>query len=120
MDALEQFLRYSLIGVANTIIHAFVMAFAIKRMKSAIAIANSVAFVPAVTFSYFANATWTFSVSPSWPTYLLFVIFMGALAYGMGKAGDKHGMHPVVIFVAFTSLSLAVGFIYSKLVVFGV
>lgn len=116
---IEQFLRYSLIGVANTAIHASIMTVCIRHFRSSIAVANSAAFITAVTFSYFANAFWTFSAKASVLKYLMFVAFMGGLAYLTGLAGDKLKINPVIIFVAFTTISLLIGFLYSKILIFG-
>lgn len=118
MDVSAQFLRYALIGVANTAIHGAVMALLIRAIGTKLAVANTVAFLCAVTFSFLANATWTFSTAPTMAKYLLFTLFMGAMAYLTGMSGDKHKAHPIVVFVGFSFISLAIGFAFSKFIVF--
>lgn len=118
MDISGQFISYALIGVANTAIHGAVMALFVKLFRSKLAIANVTAFVCAVTFSFVANAAWTFSSNPTALRYAIFTCFMGAMAYLTGLAGDKFKAHPYVVFVGFSFISLAIGFAYSKFIVF--
>ena len=120
MDITTQFLRYALIGVANTAIHAAVMTALLKSRRTRLAFANTTAFLCAVTFSFFANAYWTFSTSTSWVRYLAFVLFMGCLAYITGLVGDRVRAHPAAVFFIFTGISLVAGFAFSRFVVFGV
>lgn len=119
MDISGQFLRYALIGVFNTAIHGAVMTLLVKGGTMRLAIANATAFLCAVTFSFFANAHWTFTSTVSPSRYLTFVVFMGCLAYGTGYVGDKLKAPGAVVFCFFTVLSLAIGFAFSRHFVFG-
>lgn len=118
MDISGQFVRYILIGVANTAIHGTVMTVSVRFFRTNLAVANASAFLCAVTFSFIANAAWTFSTPPTAFRYLLFICFMGAMAYLTGLAGDRFKAHPAVVFIGFSVFSLAIGFMYSKFIVF--
>ncbi|WP_285535227.1 GtrA family protein [Brucella sp. NBRC 12950] len=119
MEISGQFLRYALIGLANTAIHGAIMALLVRGVRFRLAIANLAAFGCAVTFSYFANSLWTFMSQPSWTRYLLFVSFMGCLAYATGFIGDIMKTSPMIVFISFTTLSLVAGFAFSRYFVFG-
>lgn len=105
------------IGVLNTAIHWLSFAgfvwFGLGQ-----AMANLLAFCIAVTFSFFANARWTFESSASLSRYLMYVGFMGALALGIGWAADRAHLHPLVTLIGFSAVSLVCGYTYSRLVVF--
>jgi len=118
MEVSGQFIRYLLIGVLNTAIHGGVMAILVKRWGMRLALANATAFLCAVTFSFFANAYWTFTAAVSVQRYLTFVVFMGCLAYGTGFVGDKLKASGLVVFLFFSVLSLAIGFAFSRHFVF--
>lgn len=118
MEVSGQFLRYILIGVFNTAIHGAVMAVLVKRVAIRLALANATAFFCAVTFSFFANAYWTFTVAVSMQRYLTFVIFMGCLAYVIGFVGDRLKASGVVVFFIFVALSMTIGFAFSRHFVF--
>jgi hypothetical protein len=83
-------------------------------------IANLAAFCVAVTFSFFVNARWTFKAQATTVRYVLYVIFMGAMAAGVGKLADRAHINPVITLVAFSAISLVFGFIYSRFIVFRV
>lgn len=82
------------------------------------ALANLCAFIVAVTFSFFANAKFTFEQKASRNRYMAFVGFMGALSYGNGYVSDLFNFYPIVTLVSFSALSLVLGFLYSHYFVF--
>jgi hypothetical protein len=49
---------------------------------------------------------------------VLFITGMGALSLGVGHAGDVWRFHGLLTVTLFSALSLVVGFLYSKYVVF--
>lgn len=110
--------RYISVGVLNTAIHwlCFLMLHGYFGISQAIS--NASAFAVAVTFSFYANARWTFKTKASIHRYVLFVAFMGAMATGTGYAADILDVTPMLTLVFFSAASLCIGFVYSKLIVF--
>ena len=115
---LKLFAKYTSIGVINTLIHWVVFAICIYMFHSSQALANFAGFVVAVSFSFFANARFTFEAKTTTLRYMLYVGFMGTLSAAIGWAADKCGMAPIVTLFAFSTISLVCGFIYSKFIVF--
>lgn len=56
----KKFLSFGVIGVVNTVIHLVVYAIFYDTLKAGPFLSNTVAFISASTFSYFANAIFTF------------------------------------------------------------
>lgn len=112
------FYRYAGVGVINTAIHWLTFAFLFSGLHASQALANLGAFCFAVTFSFFANAKWTFSSEATTLRYMLYVFFMGAIASAVGWAADKCTLNPLITLIVFSAISLVCGFIYSKCIVF--
>ncbi len=115
---LRIFTRYATVGVLNTAVHwvaffGFVHLFDLSQTVS-----NFLAFSIAVTFSFFLNANYTFKQQATGSGYFIYVAFMGALSAAFGWAADVLDAEPVVTLVLFSAVSLVLGFLYSKLVVF--
>ncbi|HIE5388373.1 TPA: GtrA family protein [Enterobacter cancerogenus] len=115
---LKIFARYTSIGVINTLIHWVVFALCIYVFQTGQALGNFAGFVVAVSFSFFANARFTFKSSTTTMRYVLYVGFMGTLSAAIGLCADKSGMAPVITLIVFSAISLVCGFIYSKFIVF--
>ncbi|MGJ7627191.1 GtrA family protein [Citrobacter freundii] len=115
---LNLFARYTSIGVINTLIHWVVFAICIYALHTGQALGNFSGFVVAVSFSFFANAKFTFKSSTTTMRYMLYVGFMGTLSAIVGWAADKSGMPPIITLIVFSAISLICGFIYSKFIVF--
>ena len=115
---LKLFARYTSIGVINTLIHWVVFAICIYAFHTGQALGNFAGFVVAVSFSFFANARFTFKASTTTLRYMLYVGFMGTLSAAVGWCADKSGMAPVITLIVFSAISLVCGFIYSKFIVF--
>lgn len=111
------FARYASVGAINTLIHWIVFSILYVNGQTQ-SISNFSAFCVAVTFSFFANARWTFNSEATTLRYLIYVFFMGALATITGWYGDKLSLSPVMTLVTFSVISLVCGFIYSKFIVF--
>ncbi|MCM2504557.1 GtrA family protein [Aureimonas altamirensis] len=111
--------RYALVGVLNTIIHWAIFG-ALVALGTSQAEANVLAFCAAVTVSFFANARLTFRRSATAGRYVLFVAFMGTVAFGTGWAGDRSGLNPLLTLATFSFFSLFAGFAYSRFIVFGI
>ncbi|WP_341961900.1 GtrA family protein [Pseudomonas sp. RC10] len=112
------FFRYVSVGVVNTLIHWGVFALAFYLMGASQALANVLGFGVAVTFSFFANARFTFSADATAARYVLYVVFMGALAATFGFLAEHWALPPIVTLVVFSAVSLVCGFIYARFIVF--
>ena len=115
---LALFSRYLSVGLLNTALHWLVFA-GMLALGQAQALSNFVAFCVAVSFSFFANARWTFRGRPTLLRYSLFTCFMGTLAALTGFGADRVSLHPLITLIAFSGGSLLIGFIYSRFIVFG-
>lgn len=82
------------------------------------ALGNLAGFIVAVSFSFFANAKFTFKATTSTMRYMLYVGFMGALSAAVGWCAEKSGLAPIITLITFSAISLVCGFIYSKFIVF--
>lgn len=115
---LKLFSRYVSVGVINTAIHWAVFYLILCTSDATQALANFGAFCVAVTFSFFANARWTFDSETTALRYMIYVAFMGSLASVVGWAADMSDLPPLITLVAFSAISLFCGFIYSRYIVF--
>lgn len=116
---LKLFARYSSVGIFNTMLHWLVFAILYSQDVSQ-SLANLVAFAVAVSFSFFANARWTFNTEATTFRYALYVLFMGLMAAGAGTLADHAHLNPLITLIAFSGFSLFAGFIYSNFIVFRV
>jgi len=107
------FFKYLLVGVCNTAIHAAVFI-SMLALGSDQAVSNLVAFTVALSFSFLANARFTFRVPLSLSRYLWFVAGMGSLSVSLGYLGDRLGWQPMVTVMLFSLLSLVLGFLFSR------
>ncbi|ALV91770.1 MULTISPECIES: GtrA family protein [Pantoea] len=114
---LRLFARYTSVGVVNTAIHWAVFG-ALLASGAKQSMANLAAFCVAVTFSFFANAKWTFNAEATTARYFLYIFFMGAMAVSVGWTADRLHINPIVTLIFFSALSLVCGFVYSKFFVF--
>ncbi|HDR2860592.1 TPA: GtrA family protein [Enterobacter asburiae] len=115
---LKLFSRYVSVGVINTALHWICFGVLLHFFGARQAVANVIAFCVAVTFSFFANAKWTFKSQATSGRYAAFVIFMGIIAALTGHVADALGTPPVLTLASFSAFSLVCGFIYSKYFVF--
>jgi len=82
------------------------------------ALANLLAFACAVTVSFFANARLTFQSQPSLRRYVSYVLFLGVLAWVSGAIAERAGLPALVTLIGFSAISLIVGFLYSRFIIF--
>ncbi|HFT7324570.1 GtrA family protein [Proteus mirabilis] len=115
---LQLFARYFSVGIINTLLHWVVFGIFVYLVTTTQATANLIAFIIAVTFSFFANAKFTFKKKATGGRYIAFTVFMGILSYLTGFIADKLDAMPIITLVAFSAISLVLGFFYSKLFVF--
>ncbi|MFK7606669.1 MULTISPECIES: GtrA family protein [unclassified Pseudomonas] len=116
----EEFSSYTVIGVANTLIHW--QLFFVLRMAFDIsqALSNFLAFCVAASFSFYANSLYTFATPGSVWRYLMFMVCMGGLSLAVGKIADNWNLPGIVTVVVFSLISLVLGFLLSKWLVFRV
>lgn len=114
----DRFKRYFSIGILNTALHWCVFLLACYVFGISQASSNLVAFLLAVTFSFFMNARYTFRQSATMVRYAMYVIFMALLSYATGYIADRFNMWPLFTLTAFSAISLGAGFVYANYVVF--
>ena len=102
------FARYTSVGVINTLIHWIVFALCIYGIQSNQAVANFAGFVVAVSFSFFANARFTFKASTTTKRYMLYVGFMGMLSATVGLAADTCSLPPPSVWCAVSSIQSSI------------
>ncbi|MHA7848530.1 GtrA family protein [Serratia sp. D1N4] len=112
------FTKYGAVGILNTLIHWAIFLFFYYELLQTQAFSNLLAFFIAVTFSFFVNARFTFDSSVSLQRYVLYVTFMGAMSWLVGAIADNRKINPILTMIIFSLISLLLGFIYSKYVVF--
>lgn len=113
-----RFTRYFSIGVLNTALHWVVFFALYYGLTLSQAAANLVAFLVAVTFSFFMNARYTFKAQATRSRYAWFVGFMACLSFLTGYLADQLQLAPLLTMIAFSALSLVAGFIYTNYFVF--
>ncbi len=112
------FSNYFSIGVLNTLIHWTAFLIFHSMLSISQALSNGGAFALAATFSFYANARYTFRAQASLQRYLLFILFMGFLSLLIGWTADRLMLPGLITLLVFSTISLVAGFFYSKQVVF--
>lgn len=112
------FFKYSIIGMINTILHIFVFFILYHLYNFNQSISNFIAFLIAVTFSYFINLKYNFKSKYNVKKYLFFVVFMGLISFGIGFISDQNQISPFATMIIFTLISLTLGFFLSKYLIF--
>ncbi|NKN34858.1 GtrA family protein [Agrobacterium sp. a22-2] len=112
------FSRYVVVGVANTFIHWAIFFVFFQFLGQDQSVSNLIAFIAAVTFSFFVNARFTFRAAISSTRYLLYVGFLGLMSFLFGGLSDIFNLPALVTLVSFSAFSLFFGFLFSKYVVF--
>lgn len=114
---LKTFTRYFSIGIINTAIH-WIVFYSVYMILDVQSVSNIFGFMAAVTFSFFANARWTFKSEVTTIRYIAMVTFMGTLSWFIGKQADSNQLPPLLTLVFFSGTNLVVGFLFSKFFVF--
>ena len=112
-----QFRRYFSVGVINTLLH-WVIFYLLVSLGLSQAMSNLLAFLVAVTFSYFVNSKVTFNSQYSFIKYVLFTGLMGIIAFTFGLIADYFSLAGIYTLVAFSATSFVLGFIISKVFIF--
>lgn len=116
--AFHGFPRFVSVGFLNTLIHWSTFAVLHAILGFSQALSNLAAFCLAVSFSFYANAHYTFKARATGSRYLLFVGFMGLLSLGVGYAADRLRLPGLITLIVFSAISLVCGFFYSKCFIF--
>ncbi|WP_342462702.1 GtrA family protein [Arsenophonus apicola] len=112
------FAKYFSIGIINTLIHWIIFAIIVSITNTSQSYANLTSFLVSVTFSFFANAKFTFNKKATSSRYIAFISFMGMMSYLIGYFSDRLNIHPIFTLVTFSTTSLILGFLYSKFIIF--
>ncbi len=115
---LKLFAKYTSVGVINTLIHWLIFSVCVYGLHVNQAMANFSGFVFAVSFSFFLNARYTFKAGTTTLRYMIYVGFMGALSLTIGRIADWIELNPIITLISFSLISLVIGFIYSRYIVF--
>ena len=105
---LKLFAKYTSIGVLNTLIHWVVFGVCIYVAHTNQALATFAGFVVAVSFSFFANARFTFKASTTTKRYMPYVGFMGMLSATVGLAADTCSLPPPSVWCAVSSIQSSI------------
>jgi len=101
----------------NTAIH-FVVFMMLVRFLEEQALSNLIAFLIAVTFSFFMNAKYTFSKRPTTSRFLKMVVIMACVSFFSGYIGDYLKLSPILTFIGYSAISYVFGFVLTKFFVF--
>jgi len=112
------FSSYTVIGIANTVIHWQLFFVFRAAFEFSQAMSNFFAFCVAASFSFYMNALYTFAMPASLPRYGLFMLCLGGLSLGVGWLGDHWRVPGLLTVLVFSLVSLVCGFLLSRLVVF--
>lgn len=112
------FKKYFTVGLLNTLIHWIIFFILTFFMKESQSISNLIAFSITVTISYILNAQYTFKQKKKIKMYILYTIFMGFLSFITGKIADIVHLNGIITMILFSGISLIVGFLFSKYVIF--
>jgi putative flippase GtrA len=111
------FSKFVSVGFLNTLIH-WSTFLVLHVMGFSQALSNLAAFCLAVSFSFYANAHYTFKARATGSRYLQFVGFMGLLSLCVGYAADRLALPGLITLIVFSTISLVCGFFYSKCFIF--
>ncbi len=89
-------LVFGAIGVCNTVLHSGMVMLLVEQGWCGAVAAHAAGFALANTFSFFANAAWTFRRSPSWTMYRTFLavsMLSLVLTLALAALADTLGWH---------------------------
>lgn len=113
------FIKYGIVGIFNTCIHwlFFYIFYSIKIEQS---LCNFLGYCFAVIFSYTTNAKYNFKLKINIKDFVLFFFLMGGLSLGIGSLADKLSIFPLYTLIISSILSLFLGYLLSRYLVFKV
>lgn len=116
-NTVSLFKKYFHVGIINTALH-WLTFYIVYRLCEEQSLSNLAGFLLSVSFSYVANAKYTFEKTVKISKYILYITFMGAMSYIFGYVSSLLHFHAIVTLILFSGFSLIAGFIFSKIVVF--
>ncbi|WP_313108227.1 GtrA family protein [Atlantibacter sp.] len=114
---LYNFKIYTLIGILNTVIHWFIF-FTLHSFGYLQSTSNTIAFIISASFSYFMNSRFNFKKEMNGLRYLFFISGLGLISYYLGHIADCISLNVFFTLIIFSLVSLVMGFLYSKYLVF--
>lgn len=115
---IKQFSKYTLIGILNTLVHWLVFFILHNQLDFSQSNSNLFAFAVAVVFSFFMNAKFTFQAQTNIRRFMSFTLFMATVSWLVGYAADSFQLPALLTLVSFSAISLVLGFLYAKFIVF--
>lgn len=116
----KEFSIYTVIGIASALLHGQLFFFLQAAFDVSQALGNFLAFCAAASFAFYCNALYTFAMPASVWRYVLFMLCMGGLSLLVGGLADRWQLPGIVTVLVFSLISLVVGFLLSKWLVFRV
>ncbi|MGW8462784.1 GtrA family protein [Pseudomonas sp. CLCA07] len=114
----KEFSTYTVVGVANTLIHWQIFYVLTTSAEWSQAASNVSAFCVAASFSLYVHALYTFDAKASMLRYLVYVCFMGVMSFVVGHFADVRKLHGLVTVGSFSFLSLICGLLFSRFILF--
>ncbi|WP_322844666.1 GtrA family protein [Pseudomonas sp. B33.4] len=107
---MKGFSALTVIEIADGFIHwqiFFVLYNAIELSQAA---SNFAAFCVAAAFSFYVNMLYTFESRTSVFGYLLFIVLMGGVSFGIGSIADARHWPGLMTVVVFTLINFLAGY----------
>jgi putative flippase GtrA len=86
---LDRFVNFSIIGVANTVIHLAVVVALVEGLQANPVLANCIAFIVANLFSFYANGRWNY---PDRFEHRRYGRFLAVSLIGLGVTAGASGI----------------------------
>lgn len=118
---LRSFVKFSVTGILNTGIHAFLLWAIVQSQYVSNAVANVIAFSCANLFSYLMNSIWSFGSKISGSKYIRFLMIsiVGVIfSYLIMRVGDYFGFYYMISFLIQIAVMTPLNFLFLKLFVF--
>lgn len=113
-------LKYSLVGVINTLTHWGIFLFLTSFYHLEQSLGNLTSFYISASISFTLNSIFTFQKKLKFYRYILFLIIMGNLSFLTGYLADQYLLSFWFTLITFSSLSLILGFLFSNFLIFKV
>lgn len=117
-----RFLRFCVVGVANTGVHMLVLLALAELLHWSPSLANACAFLCANLFSYLVNSRWTFAAmkggATRYPRFLAVSLVGLTLSWACVELAMRLGLHYLVGVAGSVLLVAVSGYILNRLFVF--
>lgn len=119
---LKHFVRFCLVGVANTGVHMLIVLALAELLHWAPPLANAAAFICANLFSYIVNSRWTFVAmqggASRYPRFFAVSLVGLAISWASVELAMRLGLHYLVGVVGSVLLVAVSGYVLNRLFVF--